>query len=232
MATWQAYVDFIKGRGNVEHCLIISSEDGAQWASTSPDTFYLRQYKASIMQDDGNEKEETVNEATNLLKYMKGSNTPQGLRLNGQKKQQITRNFVDESTGLPVIITKIPNGGVCIAHAGKCIIIAAFNELQKHQSHECNETVVKMAAFLKASVWPEGFEGEISLGGGNAGPGNWQDHVDKALLGSKNIAEAMIVKLDNGDILASTPNFTVSSTMLSFAVLTSIDCSVVLAAKL
>ncbi len=85
MATWQQYVDFIKGKGGVDQVLIISGEDGAHWASSHKD-FYLRQYKTMIMQEDGTEKEELVNEATNIIKFIKGAPPSQGLRLNGLRK--------------------------------------------------------------------------------------------------------------------------------------------------
>lgn len=212
MSTWQKYADYIKGRGSIEHCIIISSEDGAQYATTSPD-FYLRQYKAQIMQEDGNEKEEVVNEAANIVKYMSGQTSSQGLRLNGQRKHQITRTLRDDDTGLPVVFTKVPNGGACVANAGKVIIIATFSELLQHTGPDCNDTVLKMANYLKKSVWPEGlFEGDAAPGsssggggGGVGGEGSWQDHVDKVLLGSKNVAEAMIVRWESNEILATSP---------------------------
>jgi hypothetical protein len=213
MSTWQKYADFIKGRGNIEHCIIISSDDGAEWALSSPD-FYLREYKAAIMQEDGTEKEEVVNEATNILKYMKGQTSSQGLRLNGERKHQITRNYVDEETGLQVVITKIPFGGACFANAGKCIIIGTFNEKLQHTSPECNETIIKIAGYLKKSVWSEGlFEGDAPAGGdGPIGEGSWNDHVQKVLIGSKNIAEAMIIREENLEVLATHPaNFTLQT---------------------
>jgi len=204
MASWQGYVDFMKGRGNIEHALIISSENGEQYASSSPD-FYLRQYKANIMQEDGTEKEEIVNEATNILKFMKGQSASQGLRLNGQKKQQVTRNFVDEETGLQCMITKVPQGGACISNAGKVTLIATFNELLQHSSPECNETVQKLAAYLKHSIWPEAFEGD-PIPGSESSSSNWQEHVDKALLGCGNIAEAMLIRAESAEILATSPS--------------------------
>jgi hypothetical protein len=212
MSTWQKYAEFVTSRGNIEHCIVISSDDGAEWGLSTPD-FYLREYKTMIMQEDGTEKEETVNEAANVLKYMKGQTSSQGLRLNGERKHQITRNYVDEETGLQVTITKIPFGGACFANAGRCILIGTFNEKLQHTSPECNETIIKLAGYLKKSVWPEGlFEGDAVGGGGDAvggggggGEGSWTDHVQKVLVGSKNIAEAMIVRVETLEVLAAHP---------------------------
>ena len=206
--TWQKYVEYMKNRGNISEVLILG-KDGAQWATSSTD-FYLRQYKAMIMQEDGTEKEELVNEAANIVKYMKGQTSSQGIRMNGQKKQQITRNFLGEETGLPVIITKIPNGGGCIANAGKCILIGTFDELQQHQSSECNETIMKIAMYLKKSIWPEGlFEGDDAggngSGGSSGGTASWQEHVDKALVASKHVSEALIFRLETNEVLAKFP---------------------------
>ena len=52
-------------------------------------------------------------------------------------------------------------GGSCIANAGKCIIIATFNEARNHSSSDCIETVSLMANYLLKSTWPTG-------GGGGA----------------------------------------------------------------
>ncbi len=208
-AYWKEYVDYIKDRGNIEEILIISSEDGALYASSDPDNFYLRTYPATIMQEDGTEKEETVNEATNIVTFMKGKSCPQGLRINQQKKMQITRNFVDDTTGLQMIYAKVPMGGACVANGGKVILIGTFNELKNHTSPQCNEVITMMAMYLAKSTWPTGTEAGGG-GGGAGGSTNWQQHVDKALVGRGNVAEAMIIEKDTGNELASTPDFQVS----------------------
>lgn len=156
--TFKDYVSFMKKRGNIAEVMIISSEDGALWASTNPDSFFLQEYKAMVAQEDGTDREETINEAHNILQYMKGAKPSQGLRICG-KKQQVTRNFVDEKAGVQVICGKIPQGGCCIAHGGKCILIGTFDEKQGHTSPECNETITYMAMYLAKSDWPTGNEG-------------------------------------------------------------------------
>jgi hypothetical protein len=104
--TWQMYVDYIKAKGNVEDVMIVDSEDCNHWAGT-PD-FMLREYTATIAQEDGTDKEETVNEATNLIKLMSGQGRPaQGLRLNGGKKQQILRAFQDEEANTFIVYGKV-----------------------------------------------------------------------------------------------------------------------------
>jgi hypothetical protein len=208
-AYWKEYIDYIKGRGNIEQILIISSEDGALYGSSDPDNFFLRSYPAIIMQEDGTEKEETVNEALNIVTFMKGKSVAQGLRINQQKKMQITRNFVDDTTGLQMIYAKVPMGGACVANAGKVILIGTFNELQNHTSPQCNEVITLMAMYLAKSTWPTGVESGSGAGGGGAV--NWQQHVDKALVGRGNVAEAMIIEKESGNVLAATPDFKVST---------------------
>ncbi len=68
---------------------MVLTDDGSLWASTSP-AFFLREYSAQIVQEDGNEKEEVVNEATSILAFMKGQTHPHGIRMNAGKKQQGT----------------------------------------------------------------------------------------------------------------------------------------------
>ena len=120
-ASWQSFIDYMIERGSIDELMIISSETGGLYASSDNKSFYLREYKAMITQEDGNEKEETVNEANNILAFMKGSKPSQGLRINGKKKQQITRSFKDEETGLQIIYSKMPQGNNLII-----IIITIF----------------------------------------------------------------------------------------------------------
>jgi hypothetical protein len=206
-ANWKRMVEFMVGRGSIDELMIVSSENGAMWASSNPDSFYLREYPAIITQEDGTEREETVNEAKNLVSFMKGQKPAQGLRINGKKKEQITRSFKDDETGQQIIFTKVPQGGSSIANAGKCIIIATFSEAKGHSSPQCNETVTMMASYFYKSTWPTRKDGE-STGGG--GPADWQQYVDKMLVGKGNIAQAMIVEVGSGKILASTPDFTLT----------------------
>lgn len=202
--TWKKMVEFMVGRGNIDSLMIVSSENGALWASSDPENFYLREYPATITQEDGSEREETVNEATNIVAFMKGQKPAQGLRVNAKKKEQVTRSFKDEDTGLQVIFTKIPQGGSCIANAGKCIIIGTFSEAKGHSSPQCNETVTLMASYFHKSNWPNRNDGAPGAGGG---PVSWQVYVDTMLVGKGNVAQAMIIDNSNGKVLAATLGF-------------------------
>jgi hypothetical protein len=72
-----------------------------------------------------------------------------------------------------------------------------------------------MAMYLAKSTWPSGSESAAagvsssSGAGGGAGGDNWQLHVDKALVARGNIAEAMLIEKDSGNLLAGTPDFKV-----------------------
>jgi hypothetical protein len=201
-ATWQQQIDFIKGRGNIDNVMIVSSEDGSLYGSSDPERFFLQEYAASITQEDGNEISQTVNEALNLAKYMKGQPVGgQGLRICG-RKQQVTRNFVDDTHGVKVIYGKIPMGGCCIAHGGKCILIGTFDESKGHASPECNETITLMAMYFAKSDWPNGIEEELAA---SSGSNLWQDHVQKVLIGRGGIAEALILSIADNEVLASHP---------------------------
>mmetsp|Transcript_32773 Transcript_32773/g.55254 ORF Transcript_32773/g.55254 Transcript_32773/m.55254 type:complete len:321 (+) Transcript_32773:86-1048(+) len=203
-STWNSFIDFMVGRGNIDQLMIVSAENGEMWASSDPEGFYLREYLATITQEDGSEREETVNEAANIVLFMKGQKPFQGLRINGTKKQQITRSFKDEVSGLPVLYGKFPQGGSCVASGGKCIIIGTFHEAKGHASPLCNETVTLVATYLSKSVWPNRKNGEMPSG---AGAPSWDVYLNTMLIGKGNISEALIFDDEAGKILAATTNF-------------------------
>lgn len=198
MTTWQSYVDFLLSKGELMEVMIVSSEDGALWAG-SPN-FQLREYKATIVQEDGSDQEETVNEAKNLVTFMAGQKPPQGLRLNGGKKQQILRQFKDEGTEGTVIYGKITKGGCCVAAAGACILIGTFDELSNHTSVGCNELITLMAKYLVKSTWPTD---PSQLGGANAA--TWQPYIDQMLVAKGNVAAALIMSKEDGTVYAKSP---------------------------
>jgi hypothetical protein len=207
---WKHTLNFITGRGSIENVMIVSSDDGSVYATSDENGFYLREYSAVITQEDGNEKDETVNEATNLLKYMKGQTASQGLRINGTKKQQITRSFKDEDTGLQVIFSKFPQGGSCVANGGKCILIATYNETKGHNSPDCNETITLMARYLAKSTWPLAGAATTTQESKPQTAASWQSYVDVLLVGKGNIAQALICSSADGSVLAATDGFKVS----------------------
>lgn len=179
---------------------MIVGMDGALWATSDPD-FYLREYTAPITHEDGTEKDETINEANNIVKFMKDEKPHQGLRINGKKKHHVIRKFKDEDSGHMTIFTKFPQGGACLCSTGKCILIATFSELQGHKSTSCNEVVQLMAGYLAKSTWPKG----AALS--EVGATTWQSYVDTMMVGKGNIADALILEISTGKILASTPDF-------------------------
>lgn len=205
-AIFQAHIDYMIDRGNIHELMIISAENGAHWISSS-DSFILREYSAAITQEDGTEKEEIVNEASNILKLMKGQPAPQGLRINGKKKEQVTRKFKDEN-GLMNIFTKFPQGGSCIADGGKCILIGTFDEGKGHNSAFCNETITLMAAYFAKSDWPKESVAAFTV---PSGPASWQDYIQKMLIGKGNVAQALIFSMKDGAILGNSSDFTVST---------------------
>lgn len=42
---WAAQIDYMLARGCIEEIMIVSAEDGALWATSSDDNFFLREYK-------------------------------------------------------------------------------------------------------------------------------------------------------------------------------------------
>eukprot|EP01041_Mallomonas_annulata_P007153 gene7153-14567_t len=205
--TWQMYVEYMKARGNIDECMIVDAEDGAHWAST-PD-FILREYSATIAQEDGTEKEEIVNEAKNLLQLMaEKSRPPQGLRLNGGKKQQILRAFQDDEANAYVAYGKIMKGGCGIFGTQKCILVGTFDETKGHTSAACNNVLTEVAKHLAASTWPTS---ELSLSdSGSSGPSGaatWMPYIQTMLVAKGHIQHALICSKTDGTLFAATPGF-------------------------
>jgi hypothetical protein len=201
MATWQNHCDYIKSRGTVNEVMIVATETGVHYAS-SPTTFQLREYKAMIMKEETMEEvEETVNEAKSLVEIIRNAkeNVDQpkrvehGLRVNSSKKYQQFRTFLDEETKQPVVYGRGAKIGVCVACAGKVIIIGTFEESKEQSSAGCNETIELMARYIYQSTWPDGSEGNI-LPSLEQARLTWKPFVDKLLLGKGNVASAMILR--------------------------------------
>lgn len=206
--TWKSYVDYCVARGSIDEFMIVSAVDASHWASTND--FMLREYVGTIVHEDGSEKEETINEAVNILQLVSGSRPFHGLRLNGGKKQQILRSSKDEESGNYIIFGKITRGGSCIATAGKCILIATHSEPKGHTAAGCNETVIEMAKYLAQANWPTAElvpRDSGRIGGGS----DWQPFITEMLIGRGNLSDALICNKDDGTVYASSPGFTLQT---------------------
>jgi hypothetical protein len=175
-ASWQGYVDYMRGKGNIENCMVIDAEDGFCWAST--EGFGLHTYTGQVIHDDGSEKDEEINEAQNLVLIMTGGQrTSQGLRINKSRKIQIMREFKDDETKNAILYGKFAKGGCCIAMAGPCMLIGTFDENKGHTAAGCNEVVTLMARHLIRS--PSWGKCEAAADGGSE---EWQSYVDLLLV--------------------------------------------------
>jgi hypothetical protein len=154
LSLWNDYVKFMVSKGNIDQVMIVDTASGGLYASSAPDQYFLKQYTASIAQEDGTDKDELVNEADNLLAFINGNKPSHGLRINGLK-QQVLRNFKDDTTDLVTIYGKVTMGGTCVMNAGRVIIIASFDETKGHTSNGCNEICRHMAIYLLKSAWPD-----------------------------------------------------------------------------
>lgn len=91
--------------------------------------------------------------------------------------------------------------------------MGTFDELKGHSSAGCNEVVVEMAKYLLQIQWPEGSqEGGASSGGMAASA--WQPFVETMLLAKGDVERAIICSSSDGAIWASTPDFTVSISVI------------------
>lgn len=157
------------------------------------------------------------------LQLMSGSKPLQGLRINGGKKQQILRSFKDDDVQNFIIYGKIVSlfpfllatltfsqmkGGCCICGAGKCIIVATFDEIKGHSSAGCNDVIQEMAKYLLQISWPSGTQ-EASGGASGSAGSTWQPYIQTMLLAKGDIKDALICSASDGTIFASTPEFTV-----------------------
>ena len=209
MTTWQHHVDYVKARGTCEEVMIVSAENGAHFAS-APEEFKLREYKAMVMDEITYEdKEETINEAKNLVDtIMKASGKggagagTQGLRLNSGKKQMLIRTFQDDTSKQGVIYGKIPKGGCCVAGAGKVILVGTFSEAKGQNAADCNDTIELYARYLSMSVWPDGSEGTAQSTPEQAKL-TWQPFVDLLLIGKGDVNECLICRRSDGLLYAN-----------------------------
>ena len=206
MTSWQNYCDFIKAKNTCEEVMIISSSTGAHYAAAPP-TFQLREYVGPVMTETGEEKDEMINEASDVSQLVKNAaaagkgtiSVPHGLRLNSGRKQMVIRTFLDEESGLPVLYGKYPKGGSCVASAGKVIVIGQFDENKNQTAAAMNETIQLMARYLATSVWPDdGGSGSTSSDLAKT----WMPFCEQMLIGKGHIMECLIGDMRTGKIYA------------------------------
>jgi len=144
--SWQAYVDTqLVASGSVAQAAILDINTATVWACTTD--FMPRGYEAPVTQEDGNERNEMINEAANLVSLMAtGVKPSQGLRLNGEK-YQILRT-IPEPFG---VYAKKPKGGACITKTNLCIIVGTYSEDLGQTSSGCNIAVENLAEYLRSA---------------------------------------------------------------------------------
>ena len=209
MTTWQHHVDYVKARGTCDEVMIVSVDNGTHFAS-APEDFKLREYKAMIMDETTYEdKEETVNEATNLVNIIKkasgkgGSGAgAQGLRLNSGKKHMLIRTFQDDTSKQGIVYGKIPKGGCCVAGAGRVILIGTFNEGKGQTASDCNDTIELYARYLSTSIWPDGSEGTAQSTPEQAKL-TWQPFIDLLMVGKGDVDQCLICRKTDGLLYAN-----------------------------
>ncbi len=104
--------------------IIIGKEDGAIWSSSGED-FKAKSYKATVMYEDGTEKDEVLDENKNMLNYVKEfKRPPGGVRFN-EKKYMPIRTFKDGALGdnMPTVYLKQGKNGGCLCVTKRSIII-------------------------------------------------------------------------------------------------------------
>ena len=99
--------------------------------------------------------------------------------------------------------------GCTIIGAGKCILIATFDEAKGHKSADCNAILTELAKHLLHSAWPTA---PVALPGTEAvsGASSWKPYIDNMLIGKGNIAHALICSKTDGKVWAASPGFDVS----------------------
>ena len=83
--SWQAYVDTqLVASGYIQEAIIVGRNDCNPWGGT-PD-FLPRRYRCEITKEDMTKGDVLLNEAENVVSFVKTGEVPQGgLRFNGQR---------------------------------------------------------------------------------------------------------------------------------------------------
>lgn len=150
--TWKQHIEKQLLEGN-KCCegIIINKVDGTPWG-LSNENLAPRKMKDLVMQEDGSEKEEDIDEEVGLLEFVKTFKKPRvGFRLAGDKFQFL-RQFEkgSQDDGIPTAVLKKPKGGACVCITEKALIIGLWEEGKNPQGASgCNDAVEKLARYLK-----------------------------------------------------------------------------------
>ena len=132
--------------------------DGVYYACAPGDEgwamLFKEPYKKVMAQDDGTEKEETINEAAILAEIGAGKRPAKGLWINGEK-YTVTRQENDEIEGnmVKVAVAGRPKKGVVIYVTSSSIIVGMYDESKVATQNvgNCRKSVHDFAAYLMES---------------------------------------------------------------------------------
>lgn len=147
--TWKDYLDTqLIGTGEVNQAFMLGITDAQVWANT--EAFLPRCHKAMVMQDDGTEKEQVINEAEGMLHIAEKLKKPaSGLYINGVKYMPV-RTYPNGSAddGMATIYFKKPKLGGCICILHQAILVGTYDEKKNHSAASCNFNVETLGRYL------------------------------------------------------------------------------------
>eukprot|EP00750_Incisomonas_marina_P016171 INCI19041.1.p2 GENE.INCI19041.1~~INCI19041.1.p2 ORF type:complete len:155 (+),score=24.66 INCI19041.1:178-642(+) len=148
--SWQAYVDSsLMAGGALSQACMIGRQDAQVWGQTPG--FGPKTYDASIVQEDGSEKTENVNEAKDLPIYANThKKTGHGFRINGVKYTTVRTYENNEFGDFVVYGAKGTQSGVCMVVTKQCIIIGVWDKKvnPNHIAATCNSTCENLGKYL------------------------------------------------------------------------------------
>ena len=121
------------------------------WASTS-ENFGFKTYKDVVPQEDGTEKEETVNEEDGMLEFAKTLKKSRfGFRVNQTKYMPLrTLPRGSSDNGVPAVVLKTKGGGGCICVTDRALVVGVWAGDNPSAAAGCNDIVEKVANHLKS----------------------------------------------------------------------------------
>ena len=132
-------------------CIILNKADGTVWSSSS-ENFQCKAYVGDVMQEDGSEVKENIDEEKGLLEFAATFKKPKaGIRIAGSKFQ-LLRAFEKGTSedGMPTMFLKKSKGGGCMCVTERAIVIGIWDEGAGQQASTCNDAVEKLSRYLKS----------------------------------------------------------------------------------